>query len=62
MEKEKKVYKTLVETGVFVSGLGAFTIAEGLLTQHGQLGSVGALIEGAGITILLTAARKRNKI
>lgn len=59
-ESKKLKYSTLVKAGSIVSGVGGLTIANGIITQHGELGSVGALIGGAGIVLLLTAARRKK--
>jgi hypothetical protein len=60
MEREKRTSKILIKTGSFISGLGAFSIAEGLLTQHGELGSIGAFLGGAGAVIIFTGIRRKK--
>ena len=60
-EKETKIKqaKTLIKTGAFVSGVGAITIVNALITQHGELGPVGLLIGATGVTMILTGARRK---
>ncbi len=59
-DREPNKKQTLIKTGALVSGIGVFTIAEGIINQHGEFGSVGTLISGAGVVLLLTAVRKKS--
>lgn len=60
-EKETKIKqaKTLIRTGAFVSGAGTVTIVNALITQQGELDPVGLLIGAAGVTMILTGARRK---
>lgn len=69
MEKERLVIKekkikgsTLIKSGSVVSTIGTVTIIEGLTNQHGELGSLGLLIAGCGVSIILTGVRKIDKL
>ena len=62
MEKDKKISKTLIQTGSIISGVGAVAIAEAILTRHGVIGSAGLLVEGVGTSIILTGVRRRKKL
>ncbi len=60
---EKKIQsKILIRTGSVISSLGALTLAEGVVAQRGELGSLGVFIGGTGAVIVLTGIRKKNKI
>ena len=60
MEKNQRASKILIKTGGFISSLGALVITEGILTQQGELGSVGGFIIGAGTVIIFTGIRRKK--
>ena len=58
-EPQKHIKKSLIKIGVVISGTGVALATDGILTQQGELGSIGATVGGVGVVLLLAAARRK---